>query len=288
MKRRGFTLIELLVVIAIIAILIALLLPAVQQAREAARRTQCKNNMRQIGIGLHNYHDVHLTFPSGWIGVAGGVPNFEGESGFAWGTMILPYVEQPALYNSINFHESMISSNNLPKLKQELSVFVCPSDPKDQTWNAAGPNGSVELATTNYAGVFGIEELHDCEDLPTGGVCRGSGAFYHNSAVRIDDISDGTSNSLIVGERKFLPNEEINTTWSGAVPQTEEAVAAIVGVCDHPPNAGAHVDDFGSRHTGGAQFTYGDGHVRFVSENIDEGVYKFMGTIRGGEIVPAP
>ena len=132
--RRGFTLIELLVVIAIIAILIALLLPAVQQAREAARRSVCQNNLKQIGLALHNYHDVHRTFPPGWIGVESGVVNFEGESGFGWGAFILPYVDQAPLYQSFDFDESMVHAMNLSKLKQTLSVYLCPSDPKQDTW----------------------------------------------------------------------------------------------------------------------------------------------------------
>src|SRR5262245_54986464 len=102
--RHGFTLIELLVVIAIIALLIALLLPAVQQAREAARRTQCKNNLKQIGLALHNYHDAHLVFPSGWIGVENGVHDVEGGSGFGWGTMLLPMIENGGTFSQFNFN----------------------------------------------------------------------------------------------------------------------------------------------------------------------------------------
>ncbi|MCA9043929.1 MAG: DUF1559 domain-containing protein, partial [Planctomycetaceae bacterium] len=118
-RRRGFTLIELLVVIAIIAVLIALLLPAVQQAREAARRAACKNNMRQLGLGLHNYHDSHGVFPSGWIGATTGVgPDVEGMNGFGWGTMILPYVDQAPLYSQLNFSQSIIDTNNLPELRR--------------------------------------------------------------------------------------------------------------------------------------------------------------------------
>ena len=102
-RRTAFTLVELLVVIAVIGILIALLLPAVQQAREAARRSQCRNNMKQLGLALHNYHDTHLAFPPGWIGVAGGVQDPEGESGVGWGALILPYMDQSALFSEFNF-----------------------------------------------------------------------------------------------------------------------------------------------------------------------------------------
>ena len=121
--RKGFTLIELLVVIAIIAILIALLLPAVQQAREAARRSTCKNNLKQIGISLHNYHDVHNAFPPGWIAVENNSPNIEGESGFGWGTMLLPYMDQAPLYQQMDFTVAMDVAPNRDLLSHVLPTL---------------------------------------------------------------------------------------------------------------------------------------------------------------------
>jgi prepilin-type N-terminal cleavage/methylation domain-containing protein/prepilin-type processing-associated H-X9-DG protein len=301
-RRPGFTLIELLVVIAIIAVLIALLLPAVQQAREAARRSACKNNMKQLGLALHNYHDTFNTFPSGWIGATPGIGHdVEGNNGFGWGTMILPYIDQAPLYNQLNFQRSIIDPINLPRLRQGLTVFRCPSDPQPETWEIEehGSSGTVlaVLATANYVGVFGSgdhqpggRELHDCEGFV--GQCTGNGTFFHNSKVGIRDLTDGTSNTLIVGERMtqvMNSNLRLYSTWSGAIPEGDEAFARILGLVDHPPNSahrgGSHIEDFGSWHIGGAQFLLADGHVVFISENIDEDVYQYLATRAGGEVV---
>ncbi|WP_417394435.1 DUF1559 domain-containing protein [Gimesia chilikensis] len=289
--RRGFTLIELLVVIAIIAILIALLLPAVQQAREAARRSQCKNNLKQIGLALHNYHETHGLFPSGWIGVQPGVgPNVEYGSGWGWGTMILPYLDQSPLYNQINFNLAINDPAQTPGIIDvSLSVYRCPSDPSSQTFELEeeGSPGTLlaTLATGNYVGVFGDEELDSCDSVPAGSTCKSTGVFYQNSNTRFRDITDGTSQTVFVGERKTNADLGWHSTWVGVVPEGEETFARPLGATDHPPNdPAAHFDDFSSHHTGGAQFLFGDGRVRFISENIDEGVYRSLSSIRGGEI----
>ena len=238
-RRRGFTLIELLVVIAIIAILIALLLPAVQQAREAARRTQCKNNMKQLGLALHNYHDVHTTFPSGWIAVEPGVgPDaHDGLNGAGWGTMVLPYLDQAPLYNLFNASLAIHDPVNVPFIDNVLPAWQCPSDPKPDKWmieEELSP-GTVlaELPTANYVGVFGTHELHGCEDSPgaippgspmlPSGQCKSNGMLYHNSKVRMRDIADGTTNTLMVGERLTNPSEGWYSTWPGMVAEGEEA-----------------------------------------------------------------
>ncbi len=292
-RRRGFTLIELLVVIAIIAILISLLLPAVQQAREAARRSNCKNNLRQLGLALHNYHDSHSAFPSGWIGVTSGAHDIEGGSGFGWGSMILPAIEQGNLHGSLDFQVAVTHANNATEIGTVIATFQCPSDPKPDTWD--NDDGDT-FATASYAGVFGTHPLHDCEaggsnpPLRTTGQCVSNGLFGHNTATRLRDVTDGTSNTLAIGERRFDhdPAAELQGTWSGAAPGVEEAPAAILGIADHPPNTGAHVEDFASAHTGGAQFCFADGHVRFISENINEQVMIALGTIQGGEVVNEP
>ncbi|QDT25729.1 Type II secretion system protein G precursor [Gimesia panareensis] len=289
--RHGFTLIELLVVIAIIAILIALLLPAVQQAREAARRSQCKNNLKQIGLALHNYHDTHGLFPSGWIGVQPGVgANAQYGSGWGWGTMILPYLDQNPLYNQINFSLSINDPAQTPSIiDTSLTVFRCPSDPATETFelHQEGSPGTVlaKLATGNYVGVFGSDELDDCGTTPPGTACKSTGVFYQNSNTRFRDITDGSSQTLFVGERKTNPQQGWYSTWVGVIPQGEETYVRPLGATDHPPNdPAAHIDDFSSHHTGGAQFLFGDGRVRFISENIDEGVYRSLSSIRGGEL----
>ncbi|MEX0725453.1 MAG: DUF1559 domain-containing protein [Planctomycetaceae bacterium] len=296
-RRTGFTLIELLVVIAIIAVLIALLLPAVQQAREAARRTQCRNNLKQIGLALHNYHDSHNTFPSGWIGVTAGVHTaHDGTNGAGWGTMILPYVDQANLYNLFNSSYNIEHPLNDAFRLTPLTLFRCPSDPQPDRWNIEeeGSPGTVicELPTANYVASFGTEEIDGCENPPgtppvaANGQCLGDGAFYHDSVVRLRDLTDGSSNTLIAGERRT--NEPLGwySTWVGRVAEGEEAFQRVTGALDHPPNdPAAHFDDFSSVHEGGAQFVLGDGHVQFISENIDKNVYRALGTIQGGEVI---
>lgn len=296
-RKHGFTLIELLVVIAIIAILIALLLPAVQQAREAARRTQCKNNMKQLGLALHNYHDVHRAFPPGWIAVDGNVQSaHDGLNGAGWGTMILPYMEQTNLYELFDANLPIHHLDNFEFQTVVLPAFQCPSDPKVEMWDIEeeGSPGTVlaRLPTANYIGVFGTEELDGCENAPgtapvkANGQCEGDGVLYHNSRVRIRDITDGTTNTFIIGERKTDSQLGWFSTWPGMVSEGEEAFQRILGSADHVPNDPAsHFDDFSSRHTGGAQFVLGDGSVRFISENIDHGLYQSLATIQNGEVI---
>jgi prepilin-type N-terminal cleavage/methylation domain-containing protein len=264
--HRGFTLIELLVVIAIIAILVALLLPAVQQAREAARRTQCKNHLKQIGLALHNYHDTHRSMPSGWIAVSpfGYPAAHDGGSGLGWAAMILPYMDQDNVWRLINSNVSLANPLNAAVLKVQIPTYKCPSDPQPDFWAIKEEDSGAALANlpiANYIGVFGTEELHGCENSPGDapvmrtGQCVGNGAFYHNSKVRMADITDGTSNTLLVGER--ITNAKLGwySTWVGMFPEGEEAFQRILGAADHPPNdSNRHFDDFSSNHTGGAQF----------------------------------
>lgn len=296
MRRRGFTLIELLVVIAIIAILVALLLPAVQQAREAARRTACKNNMRQIGLAMHNYHESFSAFPPGYIGVTQRRQDPEGESGFGWATMILPQLEQAPLYDILDFSQAMDVAPNRPELKRFLPVFNCPSDPKPDEFDVEDRNGMrVAMGTSNYMGVFGSIELHGCENPPgtppvtSGGQCRGDGALYHNSRTRFRDFIDGSSSTFLIGERTTYVGPawdgEFFGTWSGALPEVEESAARILGHAGHPPNEGEDIEDFGSFHPGGALFVLGDGHIAFISEVIDEGIFHALATMAGGETV---
>lgn len=297
-RRRGFTLIELLVVIAIIAILVALLLPAVQSAREAARRSQCKNNLKQIGLALHNYHEIAQSFPSGWIGVSRPVQDPEGESGFAWGTMILPHLDLENLRYEFNtelpIDDTSGNPSNSSLLSTQLPVFECPSDPHDLLFPTPARSGAViQRSVANYVGVFGTVELHDCESAPgtgpvtSAGQCVSDGVFYHNSAIKLRDIIDGTANTLAVGERTTWEDpatgDRFYGTWSGALPEVEEEPARIMGKAEHPPNESNHPEDFGSSHPGGAHFVLGDGHVKFVSDSIDEDVFQGLATRNGNE-----
>jgi len=295
--RRAFTLIELLVVIAIIAVLISLLLPAVQQAREAARRTQCRNNLRQIGLALHNYHDAFNTFPSGWIGVENGIQTaHDGLNGAGWATMLLPNLEQANVYNLFNANVGIEDLLNDAFRQPALAVFRCPSDPQPERFDIEeeGNPGAVicDLPIANYVGSFGTVSIDDCENPPgnfpvqANGQCVGNGVLFHNSLIRIGHIIDGTSNTICAGERKTNPTLGWFSTWVGRVAGAEEAFQRVLGTVDHAPNdPNAHFDDYSSQHEGGAQFLFADGHVRFISENVDLSIYQGAATIRGGEVL---
>jgi prepilin-type N-terminal cleavage/methylation domain-containing protein/prepilin-type processing-associated H-X9-DG protein len=232
-SRGGFTLIELLVVIAIIAVLISLLLPAVQSAREAARRAQCTNNLKQIGLALHNYHQALDAFPPGYISAVDRTVldacNQDQENqrgvdlgaGWAWGSMILPYLEQQPLYNSINFNLSVAYRQNDTCSLTALSGYLCPSDPgpsvvpvfadppdPNNPGTYSGSNIVDTLSRGNYVGMYGIGEIcaqSNARDLPNNGGLgpqgQHAGVFYRNSATKISAIIDGTSNTIAVGER---------------------------------------------------------------------------------------
>lgn len=291
-KRAAFTLIELLVVIAIIAVLIALLLPAVQQAREAARRSQCKNNLKQVGLAMHNYHDTFRSFPPGWIAATRGVgPDVNGGlNGFGWGTMILPMMEQAAVYNQFRFELSISDNTGTPSnrslLATSLPTFRCPSDTAPVTWQLENTGGTViaDVASTNYLALFGLRAIEECYTLPPGQTCTAEGIYYHNSRVRMADIVDGSSQTLMVGERV---HDRFPSTWSGVIIQGESPIERALGHADHTPNAAVHHEDFGSRHIGGTHFLMGDGSVRFISENVDLITYMGLGTIQGGEVAGA-
>jgi len=308
---RGFTLIELLVVIAIIAVLIALLLPAVQQAREAARRSQCKNNLKQIGLALHNYHDVYNALPPGYV-LTPGVADKEGH--WAWSAMILPYVELGTVYNAMNVGNTTVAAamgdtNIRASIQKPQSMFRCPSDanaPKTHTLAAYGINvGGTEygLPVANYIASNNIANIRaQRPTIPQDGRTGGVGAFYENSSVKFRDITDGTSNTFLVGERTYQIRGASQTgagtlyaarDWSGKGPAHQGLSGApwnqggwktIAGSTYSPINNVSSWDSSGSQtyssqHVGGVHFVFGDGSVRFISQNIDAGVLNSDGTI---------
>ena len=308
---HGFTLVELLVVIAIIGILIAMLLPAVQAAREAARRMQCSNNLKQIVLGALNYESSHQALPpsmnatneAGYIG-----------TGRSWMVATLPYMELSAIYDALIIEGEaspggggMMAPHNWPTIKQTIPTFLCPSDnprkmTKSNIW--LGTPTDLEVGTTNYGGVVGpINGNGTCDyinadaslpcipdptppnELP--------GAFWRWSIatpVKLASFTDGASNTYIVGER--LPDYDDHCYWAIGI----GALATTCTPLNAPPNPEAYdpwtdygtLQSFRSRHPGGGNFGWGDGRVSFMIESIDLGVYRGLSTRHGGEMVSPP
>jgi prepilin-type N-terminal cleavage/methylation domain-containing protein/prepilin-type processing-associated H-X9-DG protein len=294
--RLGFTLIELLVVIAIIAILIGLLLPAVQKVREAAARTQCVNNMKQVGLALHNYHDANQKFPPGYVSAYDATGNDTGP-GWGWAAHVLPQMEQDNLFRQIDLKQPIEAAANAQARIVIVKSFLCPSDTPPQQAFPVGPrSASGQLTSTtctvapaNYVGNFGVGEP---------GV-DGDGLFYRNSTVRIGDITDGTSSTLMVGERSFQFAE---ATWVGSVTGTNHAPAPGSSLLYGEPAAANFVlghtgetyqgpanpqetNHFSARHTGGGNFVFADGHVAYLSRSTTYATYKALSTRAKGEVI---
>lgn len=287
-SRKAFTLVELLVVIAIIGLLIGLLLPAVQAAREAARRTSCANNLHQIGIGLHLYHDVHNHLPPGWTAWdAGFSPDPEGEPGWGWAAHLLPFMEQDPLEDGIDFYTSIRDPLHDAVRVTILRSYQCPSDVINLdlfTLDSESGAPPIDLARANYIGMFGTTELEECEGLGPGNQCQGNGVFFHNSLTSLGQVIDGLSNTLFVGERASHLGF---STWVGAVSEGEEAAARVLGITDHPPNdPDGHFDDFSSFHPKGVNFLVGDASVRIFSDSLSIDVYRALATKDGYEPTP--
>jgi prepilin-type N-terminal cleavage/methylation domain-containing protein/prepilin-type processing-associated H-X9-DG protein len=331
--RPGFTLIELLVVIAIIAVLIGLLLPAVQKVREAAARMACQSNLKQIGLAIHNYHDTEGYLPINRYGDYNASSAFGGahfdSSSWSFLAVLLPYVEQNNLYRAGNIPGSIVTARGIhpgglagvPPLSGcsavsgVVKVYLCPSDRAsslgqftESTRYMRLPGGSfasILVGLTNYKGVLGANWIYGIwpnGPAPTDGgdgFWGANGVFTLNSwqhPVRLTDITDGTSNTFLVGEDIFDENAALSTGttagegWAWAHPVECTLTCAI------PPNAqknGAPVTwqdwqdyhGFKSRHTGGVQFLFGDGSVRFISDSIPLGTYRALATYNQGEVV---
>lgn len=305
-RRLGFTLIELLVVIAIIAILIALLLPAVQQAREAARRTQCRNHLKNLGLALHNYHDTHNVLPFGFD-----------ERETLWSAMILPQIEQTNLYNTLIFQESgpgnwdADGSPNEAAAGTLIPVFLCPS----MALSPQKDNQGIPHRTrASYRACAGSNPWSDDDTtfptpVPTWAVAldssRCDGLFYGCSRINFRDIIDGTSNTVMFGESytdDYVKDNQEMDYWIIGAPQTGGwvlggtsgtefteglgATSVKINARRDPAMHGVLMEiSFGSWHVGGAHFTMADGSVRFISENIDINLYRGLGSRNGGEVL---
>ena len=300
-QPSGFTLIELLVVIAIIAILVALLLPAVQQAREAARRSSCKNNLKQLALAMHNYHDVHGVFMPGCVmdvnmsssNWCTNPPAPSTRNQFApWTVLLLPFLEEGALYDQFNFSQRFTSNSGAPGAtvnhdlhSTSMPKYRCPSDPA----GGISPNG------INYFGLQGGGANTAAACRSSNRVFFNSGVLYHNSRIGFRDIVDGTSNVLMIGESRYAPtrnhrahqNSTVHVGWSSTadlsgspnpyglaavVLQTNSIVGsgAMTVSGSSPPDLFNHLAAlFGSYHKGGCHFAMADGSVQFMSENMN-------------------
>ena len=303
--HAGFTLIELLVVISIVALLIALLLPAVQAAREAARRAQCTNNLKQMGLALPGYHDAVGAFPPAYLSAVKdpGEEYPELGPGWGWGSMVLAQLEQSALHNAINFTAPITDAASATARRTTLSVYLCPSSGPDGPVSLRnGEKGPVvisDVAPGQYLASAGQWEI---EDVPA----SNNGVFYRGSRISFRDITDGTGQTLLAGERS---RNVCDATWVGAIPSmvvctnpswrvrdcatSNVMVMANTGPWEDetwvnvPNHKGAKADDYWSLHPGGCNFLLGDGSVRFIKETVNPTVFSALATRAGGEVVGA-
>ncbi len=320
-RKSGFTLIELLVVIAIIAILIALLLPAVQQAREAARRTSCKSKLKQVGLAVHNYAEAHNILPPSGINYGwcqGNPASHPGRSNHNTNgiSLLLPFLDQTPLYNRINQSVARSAQNtgyccsysgnggalagnpatNAALMTTTLDVLLCPSDPFSVhlgTGAAYGVSSAPGGAKTNYD--FSAEANLNCNIWPTQSPATRK-MFGENSNSKFRDVTDGTTNTIMLGEttRKVANGEPLPWGYRGWV-QTGCDVDVGINVWDVPTGATtADVGNLnswgqvGSLHSGGCHFAMGDASVRFVSENINLTLLRNLGAMADGNIVEVP
>ena len=333
--RRGFTLIELLVVIAIIGVLIALLLPAVQSAREAARRAQCVNNLKQIGLGIHNYESANSTFPIGvqyYMEIAGNPDCPYNKAGHSMFAAILPFVEQQGVFNAINFQYRAGGgtmpngiSNGLTQSTAYLTrinAYICPSEASQQIPYNIPAQSLNPYQWTSYAANAGTYDIlrwyQGCTPPIT---IEPDGPFGQDYAFRLSSVTDGTSNTLFVGETSRFKNDpdQIFQTWtralwfggsiSGTTRPTGLALCipklnANFMIPDAPPQNGATVATgglwdnnpiylqfgqfgFRSQHPGGVNFLFGDGSVKFLKESINPVTLRGLSTKAGGEAISA-
>ena len=303
--RTGFTLIELLVVIAIIGVLIALLLPAIQAAREAARRSSCSNNLAQIMVALANYESTFESLPAGVRNPAGPIRNVPSGSHHSWMIAILPFMEQQNAYRRVDFNKSVYEPANQPVRKLSISMFICPSNPMDSRIDGSAGSGK-PAGPSSDPGVRGISSYagyHNDVEAPIAADNRG--VMFLNSHVRNEDIADGTSNTIYVGEKLHdendlgwmsgtratlrntgspMSNPSGRNPWTGA-----EEEKPVTNGDKVPADKALAVGGFGSAHSGGVvMFGFGDGRVTPLVPDIDPKVYRLLGHRADGELIDTP
>ncbi|MCA9015695.1 MAG: DUF1559 domain-containing protein [Planctomycetaceae bacterium] len=267
-RRRGFTVLELLVTFGVITTLVSLILPAVGSAREAARQLQCKNQLKQIGLALHSYHDTSSCLPPGWQWES------SKKSIYGWAVPLLPYLEQRAVYDRIDRNQILSHPSNQLARSISIANFRCPSDIIDPTFMLYKENHVsatmiplIELPTASYVGVYGTVEADDGIPAPPG-----DGTFLESIPVRFAQLERGLSNTIIVGERTMAL---VPSTWLGVDYAGEDAACRIVGSAMTSPNCKLCDEcEFSSRHPGGSLFLWADGRVRLLSESLDTATYQ--------------
>jgi prepilin-type N-terminal cleavage/methylation domain-containing protein len=281
--RRAFTLVELLVVIAIIGILVALLLPAIQAAREAARRTSCINNITQLGIAAHNYEFNYETLPPGVIDAKGPIRSEPQGQHVSWMVTILPYMEELVMYRKFDQAAGAYAAVNAPIRAIPLSIAICPSYPGEETLKEG------TIAVTTYAGCY-----HDVE-APID--ADNHGLLFLNSKVRFNEIYDGSTHTLLIGEKR---EDEADLGWVSGTRATLRNTSKIEvpkprfqqPQVDAPTEANEQtvaeslfVGGFGGHHPGGFNANFADGSTRFVTETVDPAIWRLVGNRADGEIV---
>lgn len=282
-RARGFTLIELLVVVAVIAILVAMLLPAVQQAREAARRTECKTHLMHLGLALHNYEMAFELLPAGVQNPSGPIKNVPEGYHFGWAVALLPYLDMNAHYMRFDQSVSLYDSRNDALRAAPVAALICPCALSDRFRPGVE---NKRLAVTNYAGCsHPVEAPIDADNL---------GVFYLNSRIRFDQITDGLASTIFLGEK---PLEAKTLGWASGTRSSLRTTGNLErqssGFADHAGAAGARavwdplaVGGFGSAHPGGGgHFLLGDGSVRFLHPYVDRETFERLGNRADGELV---
>jgi prepilin-type N-terminal cleavage/methylation domain-containing protein/prepilin-type processing-associated H-X9-DG protein len=312
---RAFTLLELLVVVLIISVLAALLIPAVQVAREASRRTQCINHLKQLGLAMHQYHGSNQSYPAGLLSKVQLQPDgtLSVPPGWAWGTPILPDLEQGQLYNAANFSLSFMNPAQTTVLTTNLDMFLCPTSP-------GGPSTTIDYGRSQIT-LHGLSTGHyiasagwlDSSNVTNTQLLQGNGVFFPNSRVAMSSITDGTSTTLMIGERSANVSA---VAWPGAagssgnvlrlctmsswpnhscvlgiflvLGRTGPSTDVIQGnppVANTPNNPGAGADGFWSWHPGGCNFLMCDGSARLIKQSISPEVFTALGSRNGGDVV---